>query len=123
MYEIFEQLLARKGVTAADVCRATGISQAAISTWKKRRGKLNAENAAKVADFFGVSVRYLLGEDEQETDDGGYYVYGETAQIAQELLLKPGLRVLFDAARDADPDDLLLVAQMISRMKGTNRDS
>ena len=123
MYEVYEKLLAQHGVTTADVCRATGISQATMAMWKKRRGKITAENASKIAGFFGVSVPYLLGEDEQETDDGGYYVYGETAQIAQELLMKPGLRVLFDAARDADPDDLLLVAQMISRMKGTNRDS
>lgn len=120
MYEIFEQLLRQKGTTAAEVCRATGISQAAISTWKKRRGKLNAENAAKVAAFFGVSVGYLLGDEEQETNDGGYYVYGETAQIAQELFENRDLRLLFDAARDARPEDLQIAAEMIKRMKGTN---
>lgn len=123
MYEIYEKLLAQRGVTTADVCRATGIGQATMAMWKKRRGKITAENAAKIAGFFGVSVAYLLGEDEQETEEGGFYVYGETAEIAQKLFENRELRLLFDAASDARPEDLLIAAEMIKRMKGTNRDS
>lgn len=45
MWEVFEMLLKRDGVTIADVSRATGISQPVFSNWKKRRGKISAENA------------------------------------------------------------------------------
>lgn len=45
MWEVFEMLLKRDGVSIADVSRATGISQPVFSNWKKRRGKISAENA------------------------------------------------------------------------------
>lgn len=61
MYNIFEQLLAEKGVTVAEVCRATGIRQSTMSNWKKRNNHPSPENAKKIADYFGVSVDYLYG--------------------------------------------------------------
>lgn len=48
MYEIFLKLLEEKGVTTADVCKATGISQPTISNWKKRRGKIGIATASKI---------------------------------------------------------------------------
>ena len=61
MYSIFEQLLRERGVTVADVCRATGIKQSTMSNWKKRRNRLSPDNALLVANYFGVSVDYLYG--------------------------------------------------------------
>lgn len=64
MYEIFLYLLAQKGVTTADVSKATGINQSTFANWKKRRNCLSAKNARLVADYFGVSVDYLMtGKD------------------------------------------------------------
>lgn len=85
MYERYEQLLQQHGVLTADVCRATGISQQVMSTWKKRRGGISAKNATKIAEYFGVSVAYLMGETEDPAPQDGYYIYGETARAAQEL--------------------------------------
>ena len=118
MYDIYCELRDERGVTDYAVAKACGFNQALFSDWKSGKSVPKIDKLQKIAKFFGVSTSYLIGEEK-----GGYYLSPETAQIAQELLMKPGLRVLFDAARDADPDDLLLVAQMISRMKGTNRDS
>lgn len=61
MYSIFEELLKERGLTVADVCRATGIRQSTMSNWKKRNNNLTPKNAKLVADFFGVSVDYLYG--------------------------------------------------------------
>ena len=47
-----------------------------------------------------------------------YYLNKETAEIAQELFNNPDLRVLFDAARDAKPENLRLAAEMLRRFKG-----
>ena len=67
MYSIFERLLNERGVTVADVCRATGIRQSTMSNWKKRNNNLSAKNAKLVADYFNVSVDYLYGEQEQDS--------------------------------------------------------
>ena len=48
--------------TAADLSRATGISEAQISMWKKRNGGMSAKNAVIVAKHYNVSVEDLLKE-------------------------------------------------------------
>lgn len=60
MYEIFEQLLQKFGVTTADVCKATGIGQSTMSNWKNRRNLISGKNAQLIADYFKVSVDYLM---------------------------------------------------------------
>ncbi|MGX8834011.1 S24 family peptidase [Amedibacillus sp. YH-ame6] len=62
MYEIYERLLEEKGITSYQVSKATGISQAVLSSWKVKRSKPKYEAIKKVADFLGVSVEYLTGE-------------------------------------------------------------
>lgn len=68
MYEIFEQLLQEHGVTTADVCKATGIGQSTMSNWKSRRNLISGKNARLIADYFGVSVDYLMSGKEPSSD-------------------------------------------------------
>lgn len=66
MYEVFEQLLQKFGVTAYQVSKATGIAQSTFSSWKTRRNLISGEKAKKIADYFGVTVDYLMtGKEEQ----------------------------------------------------------
>lgn len=59
MYEIFEKLLKEKGVKAADVTRATGVSSTVFSEWKKGKSTPKADKRKKIAEYFGVSLEYL----------------------------------------------------------------
>lgn len=61
MYEIFEALLAERGVTAYQVAKATGISTGSLSDWKNGRSSPKVEKLQKIAAYFGVSVDELLG--------------------------------------------------------------
>lgn len=65
MYEIFEQLLHSRNVTAYQVSKATGISQSTLSDWKKGRSVPKMDKMQKIADFFGVTVDYLLGTEKE----------------------------------------------------------
>jgi transcriptional regulator with XRE-family HTH domain len=115
MYEIYERLLKAKGLSTADVCKATGISQSTMSNWKKRQNNLSTKNAQKVADFLGVSINYLMtGEDDQHQ---AYYLNDETAKMAQELFENKDMRVLFSAARGAKPEDLKTAADVLLALK------
>lgn len=62
MYERFEKMRTDKGVTVADVSRATGITESTLSNWKKRGGKISIDNAVKLAKYFGTSVDALIAE-------------------------------------------------------------
>ena len=111
MYSIFLELLKKAGVSVADVANATGIYQSKLSNWKKRDNLISMEYAVKIADYFGVTVDYLM------TGKEDYYLNPETAKAAQEMFENKELRVLFDAARDAEPDDLRAVYNMLLALK------
>lgn len=51
MWEIFENKLKEKGLTSADVSRATGISKPTFTYWKSGRSIPKIENLIKISDF------------------------------------------------------------------------
>lgn len=66
MYEIFEQLLQKYGVTSYKVAKEAGVTQTALSNWKTGRSTPTAKTLQKIADYFGVTVDYLMtGKDEK----------------------------------------------------------
>lgn len=60
MYEIFEQLLQRNGISAYRVAKEAGVTQTALSNWKNGRNTPSAPTLQKIADYFGVSIDYLM---------------------------------------------------------------
>ena len=59
MYEIFEQLLQRYGITAYKVSKETGVTQSTLSDWKRGRSTPKTENMKKLADYFGLEGEEL----------------------------------------------------------------
>ena len=64
MYEIFARLLNQRNLKAADVCRGTGLPSSLFSEWKRGKSTPKADKMKKIADFFEVSVDYLLNGEE-----------------------------------------------------------
>lgn len=116
MYEIFEKLVKERGLKVSDVCRATGISPSTLSDWKAGRSTPKMKNMAKLTEYFGVSMEYLMTGKKQDE----YYLNPETAKIAQQVFDDPDLRLLFDAARDVKPENIRLAAEMLRRFKETS---
>lgn len=82
MYEIFEKLLSEKGVKAADVTRATGVSSTTLSEWKKGKSTPKADKRKKIAEYFGVSLEYLDTGKEPKLD---YLYTDENANFLIEV--------------------------------------
>lgn len=57
-----------KGLTQSDVAKYIGISQNNYSYWENGKVKIDNATLLKLADFFGVSVDYLLGRETSEED-------------------------------------------------------
>ena len=81
-YEIFAELLKKKGIKTSDVAAATGISNMTFSDWKKGKSTPKVDKLQKIADFFGVTLGYLTTGKETKPQ---YYLDDETAAIAQEI--------------------------------------
>lgn len=120
MYEIFSKLMKANGCTAYQVSKATGIAQSTLSDWKSGKSIPKADKIQKIADYFGVSAEYLMTGKEKE-DGPRYYINDETAAIAQDIFENKELRLLFDAARDAEPEDLETVHSMLLALKRKER--
>ncbi len=68
MYDVFMQLMEEKGVTAYRVAKDTGITQATLSRWKTGKVSPSIETLQVLAEYFGVTIDYLMGNthaDEQ----------------------------------------------------------
>ncbi|WP_024348221.1 transcriptional regulator [Lacrimispora indolis] len=67
MYDIYCKLRDSKGYKDATVAKATGITKSTFSDWKYGRSTPKQEKLQKIADFFGVTVDYLMGSDSDIT--------------------------------------------------------
>lgn len=68
MYEIFEQLLKQHGVTAYRVAKDTGVTTATLTSWKQGKYTPKPEKMQKIADYFGVSLSYLMTGKEDPSE-------------------------------------------------------
>lgn len=80
-----------------------------------------------MADLFNVDLDYLLGRSDQTTvldpsrltpamivkDGEAYYLDDEAREIANRIFHDDDLRLLFDAARDASPEDLQVAHEIM----------
>lgn len=120
-YEKFEKLCKDREIKPSVVSKETGVSTATISSWKTGKYTPKSDKIQKIAEFFDVDAMYFM-DDETATSKPIYYVNEETAKTAQAIFENKDLRILFDAAKDARPDDLKMAAEMLRRFKETNPD-
>ena len=85
--------------------------------YEQGRRSPDYETLEKIADIFNVDMNFLMGGKTKESTPE-YYINPETAKLAQELFENHDLRILFDAARDSDPKDLQMAADLLKRLKG-----
>lgn len=88
MYEKFEQLMKRKGVTPADVSKATGIGKSSLTGWKNGSYTPKADKLYAIAQYFEVPMEYFF--DEEERLD--YYLTKIQGNIQNYLKEKPVYR-------------------------------
>lgn len=65
MHEIIDDLLEKHNINGAKMCADLDMSRSFMTELRKGRAKsVKIETAQKIASYFGVSVGYLLGEEE-----------------------------------------------------------
>ena len=69
-----------KNISVYRACTDIGLNRSAVAKWKGG-GKPNGSTAAKLAEYFGVTTDYLLGQSEQKTP-------GETSRVVSDEEIK-----------------------------------
>ncbi|RJW74519.1 XRE family transcriptional regulator [Coprococcus sp. AF38-1] len=109
--------LERSGKTQKEVAQAIGVIPTTFNTWCLAQALPRMGKVQLLADYFGINKSDLI-EDNSDTE---YYLDAETAKKAQEIFENKQLSLLFDAARDAKPEDLEIVQSMLLALK--NKDN
>ena len=114
------RLLDQKNRTQQELAEYVGVTQAAVSSWCSGQKTPRMNKIDKICEFLGVPRSAILGTGVITPEH--HHTNSETEQIAQYIFENADLRLLFDAARGSNPDNLKLAAEMLRRMKETNND-
>lgn len=107
--------------TLKEIASKLGVSEAMVSRHESNTKNIPYDIIEQYAKIYGCTPQYIMGwKDDDSSVSDGYYTNPETAKLAQELFETPGMRILFDAARDSDPKDLQMAADLLKRLKGTD---
>lgn len=104
MLKKIKTLCAEQGLSILQLEKELGLSHS-VHRWDE--SKPSIDKVKLVADYFGVTVDYLLADES----------YDENEMIKQKLFDTPGKRILFSAMDGATENDLLLAAQVIEALK------
>ena len=103
--ERITRLRVAKGELLQDVATAVGVSKAHI--WELEKGRAANPSmglVTRLADHFGVSVAYMVGEDRAATD--------ADVELAR----------MFRQAQDLEPGDRVLLDQLLQGFLSRRRD-
>lgn len=122
---VFRRLRTSSGLTQTEFAERIGISRSTIGMYETGAREPDFEILERIADFFNVDTDYLLGRTDKTAllpeTVGKYYLNDETAEMAQQIFENKELRLLFDAARDAQPEDLETVHSLLLALKRKER--
>lgn len=110
IYDNILFLCKERGITISALERGSDIKRGVIEKWKVSSPSI--EKVEKVANYFGVSIDYLMGNNTE-----GYYFDLESMKLAQEMKDNPNIQILLDASRNVSPEDLQLIINMVKRMQ------
>lgn len=67
MYQVFAELLDENNIKTNEVAKATNIPASTFTDWKKGKSSPKPEKLQKIADYFNVSIEYLLTGKERDS--------------------------------------------------------
>lgn len=109
MESVKERVLAlceARGIKIGTLEKQAKMSNGTISKWTDETIP-SGVTLQIIADFFNVSVDYLLGRESAGDD--------EIMALREQLRRQPGMRILFSASKNATKEQLEAMAEMIKK--------
>lgn len=116
--KLLKYYLNLNGKTQSDMVNALGYDKSTVSGWCSGARVPKLDTIIDIANYLHVEPGDLIVEGDSKPS---YYFDEETAQKAQEIFENKQLSLLFDAARDAKPEDLEIVQSMLLALQ--NKDN
>jgi transcriptional regulator with XRE-family HTH domain len=126
-YDIFKELCDKKGVSPSRACLEMNLSRSLGAKWKNTGANPSFDVLSKIADYFGVSIDYLLGNTQKEKpaqnvqvrDENNNIVVldDETRDLIDSLRSKPEMKMLFSVSKNATKEDIIRAVKIIEALK------
>lgn len=94
----------------SDLGKALGVSAQAVSKWELGKAEPDSDSIMKMCQLFGVTADQLLGIGATPEAD-------EAWQLREQLRRDPSMRLLFDTAKKATPDQIRAAAAMLKALR------
>lgn len=107
-------LCEKKGISQSKLEKDLDIAKGSVTKWKTQEPRHST--IEKVANYFGVSVEYIMtGED--SNPETPYYLNDDAREMAQFMFENPEYKVLFDASRKVSKDDINVVKTLLDKFR------
>lgn len=116
LYKNIDMLCQSKNISITKMCTDSGVSRGSLTDLKMgRTQELSTATLFKIATYFGVSVDYLLGNEQQKrpliNDDE------ELTEYLEELKNRSEMRMLFKLAKGATKADVEQAVRIIEALR------
>ena len=112
MYEIYQKLSDERGLKDSDVAREASVSKSTFSDWKVGRSKPGIKKLQKIADFFGVTVDYLMtGKEEDKKENSVIDIKDELERMRDLLKNRTRHPIYYDGEKLDDESLAAILAQ------------
>ena len=111
-YDRIEELRKKRGISQGALEKELGFSNGSFSKWKSSMP--TPERLKKLADYFQVSVDYLVTGEILEPAEL-YHLDAKIAETAQQIYEND--KVLFDVYRSVDKDRLIAYAKKLKALQ------
>lgn len=111
------QLMKEKNTNANELAQKIGVTPSTLYSMVQRdSNRVDIDLIIKIAHALGITADELLSEDGE-----GYYTNTKTATLAEQMKNSEEMRMLFDEARDAEPEDIKALYDMLLVLKRKER--
>ena len=118
LYDNIKRRRIELGMSQDELAKLTGYTdRSSIAKIEAGKVDLTRSKIMLFAEALRISPADLMGWESDEE----YYFDSDTAAIAQQMKDNKEMSMLFDAARDADPEDLKAVYNMLLALKRKER--
>ena len=108
MLEKIKSLCAKNGMSVSQLEQILGLSNKAIYRWDTSKPSIDRVKA--VADYFGVTVDYLLS-DEKQLDE-------KEELLERAFADNPDMRILFKVTEKCSPSEIKTAIRLIQALRG-----
>ena len=106
-----KELRSEKGLLQREVAEAIDVSRPTYNHWVNGKGEIDFKNLKKLAEFYNVTIDYILG---YEPTDDPQSVYHDAMEIINKLDIKP------DKFKNLTDEQIELAKQLLKTIQNQN---